>query len=155
MRRRDFLQKVSKYGLAVPFFMAGASAPSQLWAAWNEIAFREENYENSVQKIFGSTSMEDSQEVEFKMPRKWADGGNVPIEISTTLKKVKSFTIFVEKNPTPLTAIYEFGQQSLPFIATNIKVDGPGTSDVIVVSNANGKLYRTTKTVTVMVGGCS
>lgn len=155
MRRRDFLNKVLKWGAAAPVFITGLFSAFPVWPAWNEYAFREENYENAVKKVFGFTPIEESSEVQLKLPKKFANGAIVPIEISTTLKNVTSFTVFVAENPTPLTAIYEFGPHVIPFISTRIKVDGPGKSDVLCVVNVDGKLYGTSQNIEVMVGGCS
>ena len=155
MQRREFFRNVLGWGAAAPVLWAGLCLPMPLWAAWDEAAFREEDFVRSIQAVLGNTPIEDSPKVVLKMPDQWQNGAVVPMEISTTLKEVESFTVFVAKNPTPLTGIYKLGKHVEPFVSTRIKVDGPGTTPVLVVVKAHGKLYRATHTVQVMVGGCT
>jgi sulfur-oxidizing protein SoxY len=58
----------------------------------------------------------------------------------------------VEGNVHPLTASYELGTNTLPYVSSRIKMRK--SSNVIVVLKANGKLYIAKKLVKVTLGGC-
>ena len=76
----------------------------------------------------------------------------VPIAASTTLADVSSIAFLVAENPNALIASYRIPAGTVPSVANRIKM--AKTSNVIVVVEAGGKLYSTTKEVKVTVGGC-
>ena len=73
-------------------------------------------------------------------------------EIKTDLKKVKTITIFAEKNPNPLIANFNLWPNCIGFVSTRIKVSEP--SNIIVIVNANENLFMTKKFITVHENGC-
>ena len=58
----------------------------------------------------------------------------------------------VAENPNALVASYRIPAGTMPGVANRIKM--ARTSNVIVVVEAGGKLYSTSKEVKVTVGGC-
>ena len=59
---------------------------------------------------------------------------------------------FVEKNPTPMIASFEFSNGAEPYIATRVKM--AKTSVVRVSVKAGGKSYTNSREVKVTIGGC-
>lgn len=151
--RREWMQWAGR-GLATGWALTAGLIPRS-WAAWQENAFRKENYEEAVREVFGSRPMLESNQIEVNLPDKWQNGAIVPLIVSTALPQVSAITVFVEKNPTPLAGIYQFHGKLLPFLSLRLKVDGPSTSEVLIVVESAGQLYQVRRTIEVMVGGCS
>ena len=76
----------------------------------------------------------------------------VPISVTSTLPDVTAIAFLVAENPNALVAAYKIPAGTMPSVANRIKM--ARTSNVIVVVEAGGKLYSTTKEVKVTVGGC-
>jgi len=81
------------------------------------------------------------------------DGAIVPISVESTLSGVKSLLFFVEKNPTPLTARFNFHAEMQPFVSLHIKMNE--SSDVMVVAETADGFHSTKKWVKVLQGGCA
>ena len=60
--------------------------------------------------------------------------------------------IFVEKNPTPMIANFEFSNGAEAYISTRVKM--AKTSIVRVAVKAGGKNYTNGREVKVTIGGC-
>ena len=80
------------------------------------------------------------------------NGAVVPIKVETSLKNVKTITIFADKNPNPLIANFNLTPSCSGFISTRIKVSEP--SNIIVIVNDNDKLHMTKKFIIVHENGC-
>lgn len=76
----------------------------------------------------------------------------VPVSVTTTLPDVTSISFLVSENPVVLVASYKIPAGTMPVVANRIKM--AKTSNVIVIVEAGGKVYSTTKEVKVTVGGC-
>jgi sulfur-oxidizing protein SoxY len=94
----------------------------------------------------------DSGAIQIKAPDIAADGTSVFVEVSTTLPKVDMITIFVERNPQSFIAAFHLAPEVLPALSTRIKI--AQTSPVWAVVRSDGQFYKTTRVVTVTVGGC-
>ncbi|QFY43112.1 thiosulfate oxidation carrier protein SoxY [Candidatus Methylospira mobilis] len=81
------------------------------------------------------------------------DGAIVPISVEGTLSGVKSLLIFVEKNPTPLTARFNFQVDMQSFVSLHIKMNE--SSDVVIVAETADGFHSTRKWVKVLQGGCA
>ena len=95
---------------------------------------------------------QDSDAILIKAPDVAADGASVFVEISSTLPKVDMITIFVERNPQSFIAAFHLAPEVLPVLTTRIKI--AQTSPVWAVVRSDGQFYKTTRVVTVTVGGC-
>jgi sulfur-oxidizing protein SoxY len=87
-----------------------------------------------------------------RLPDVAENGASVPITITTTLKNVDKIAILVERNPYPLSAEFYLSLGVYPKVSARLKM--AKSSNVVVVVEAEGKLYRKTKFVKVTVGGC-
>lgn len=65
---------------------------------------------------------------------------------------VESISVFAVENVKPLCVSANLGASARPKLATRIKLGK--TSKLIAVVRANGKVYGTSKTVKVTLGGC-
>ena len=147
--RRTLLKLTAAYGALAA---AGLMRPSDLLAAnWNKNAFEAKTLADALAK-FGVSSTTESKDITLKVPDIAENGAVVPIEVTSKIPGTQSITIFVEKNPQPLTANYEFGAGVEAFVNTRIKMGQ--TSNIRIIVTAGGKHYSAIKEVRVVLGGC-
>jgi sulfur-oxidizing protein SoxY len=151
--RRLILQgagAVALVGLGnMPFALTPANAAAN--DKYPEEAFKQKSDADAIKSLYGKTA-EASDKIKLDAPEIAENGSVVPIAVSTTLADVTSISFLVAENPNALVASYRLPAGTVPAIANRIKM--ARTSNVIVVVEAGGKLYSTTKEVKVTVGGC-
>ncbi len=128
--------------------------PAALAAAndkYPEDAFKQKTEADAIKALYGK-SAEASDKVKLDAPEIAENGAVVPVSVATTLADVTSISFLVSENPVVLVASYKIPAGTMPSVANRIKM--AKTSNVIVVVEAGGKLYSTTKEVKVTVGGC-
>ena len=152
MNRRLFIKNLMASGALASAISAGLMLPKKAWAAWNSAAFKSKEFNDAMTKLFGTSEVTDSGEINLKAPDIAENGAVVPISVKTKMSGIESVSIFAEKNPTPLVASFNMGPGMLPNVSVRIKMGK--TSNVHAVVKANGKLYKATKLVKVTVGGC-
>jgi sulfur-oxidizing protein SoxY len=116
-----------------------------------EDAFKAQSEADAIKALYGKTA-EASDKVKLDAPEIAENGAVVPVSVATTLADVTSISFLVSENPVVLVASYKIPAGTMPSVANRIKM--AKTSNVIVVVEAGGKLYSTTKEVKVTVGGC-
>ncbi len=129
-----------------------ASLPQIAWAKWNEKAFTATNLDAAIKEKFGDLAIVDSNEVKLKAPAIAENGAVVPIKVKTDMANVKSISLLVKDNPSPLVTTLHIGPGSLADIQIRIRMGK--TSEVIALVEADGKLHRATQQVKVTIGGC-
>lgn len=146
MNRRDFLKKT--------FFGAALASvfSKELFASWNEPAFKAESYEKAVQAVYGNQKLIPSDQITLDVPDMATNSSTVPLTITSSLKNAESIALFVEKNKSPLTLQYNLKGKMLPYISTRIKMRETG--NVYAVVTAGGKHYVTSKLVKVSAEAC-
>jgi sulfur-oxidizing protein SoxY len=152
LSRRVILQGVASVALvglgtiafgATPAFAANDKYPEE--------AFKQKSVDDSVKLLYGK-SAEKSDKIKLDAPEIAENGAVVPIAVSSTLADVTAIAFLVAENPNALVAAYKIPAGTMPSVANRIKM--ARTSNVIVVVEAGGKLYSTSKEVKVTVGGC-
>ncbi len=131
---------------------AGLLAPRAVLAAWPKSAFKAKGVDASLTALYGSGKATDAKNIKIKAPDIAENGAVVPVTISSTIANAESISIFVAKNPQPLTSSYALGSGTQAYVGTRIKMGK--TSDVVAVIKAGGKLYTAKKEVKVTIGGC-
>lgn len=131
---------------------AGLLAPRAVLAAWPKSAFSAKGVDASLSALYGSSKAADAKDIKIKAPDIAENGAVVPVTISSTIANAESISIFVAKNPSPLTSSYALGSGTQAYVGTRIKMGK--TSDVVAVIKAGGKLYTAKKEVKVTIGGC-
>ena len=152
MKRRVFLTRslsASAVGAAIG---AGLLSPQAILAAWNESAFAAKNEKDAIAAAMGDASTTASTDIMIKAPDIAENGAVVPVTVKSSLASVTSIGLLVEKNGTPMSAIFNLPKGSLADVATRLKMGKTG--DVIAVVKADGKLYSARKSVKVTIGGC-
>lgn len=150
--RRTFLKSAGVAGSVVLAMSAGLLKSGEaLAAAWNTNAFGAKTISDAMSAA-GFSGAAESKDIEIKAPEIAENGSVVPVEVTSKIPGTTSMAIFVEKNPTPMVASFEFLAGAEPYISTRIKMGQ--TSLVRVSVKAGGKTYNTTKEVKVTIGGC-
>lgn len=150
--RRTFLKSAGVAGSVVLAISAGLLKSGEAFAAaWNTNAFGAKTISDAMSAA-GFSGAAESKDIEIKAPEIAENGSVVPVEVTSKIPGTTSMAIFVEKNPTPMVASFEFLAGAEPYISTRIKMGQ--TSLVRVSVKAGGKTYNTTKEVKVTIGGC-
>jgi sulfur-oxidizing protein SoxY len=105
-----------------------------------------------VVKLLYGKPFEASDKITLDVPEIAENGAVVPVSVSSTLPGVTAISIMVPENPSALAASYKFAAGTMPSIGCRLKM--AKTSNVIVIVEADGKLYSASKEVKVTLGGC-
>lgn len=150
--RRAFLKNASAVGAAAIAITAGLLKPGSAFAAaWNSLAFTTKDPADAV-KNAGYGGAAESSAIVIKVPDIAENGAVVPVSATSNIPGTTSMAIFVEKNPAPLIANFEFLNGAEPYISTRVKM--AKTSIVRVSVKAGGKNYTSSREVKVTIGGC-
>jgi sulfur-oxidizing protein SoxY len=128
-----------------------ALAPLQLFAR-NTPAFKATAADKAMQALFEGKPVEESDQVMLKVPDIAENGAVVPVTVKTKLGSVKSISLIVVENPTPLSASFKLMPGVEAEVSTRIKMGQ--SSDVIAAVETDSGVYTTTKNVKVTIGGC-
>jgi len=152
MKRRTLL-KGSVAGSAVALAAsAGLLTPSSVLSAWNKPAFGIQSVSKALTAMLGSGDVTASNEVTVSGPDIAENGAVVPIKVSSTLGNVKSLSIIVKNNPSPLIANFKLSASTEAYAAVRIKMGK--TSPVMAVAETAEGLFYAEKEVKVTIGGC-
>lgn len=136
--------------------VAAMLASSGLFPAFALAVNREAFEAKSVQgalKALGLSAPVESRDVTVASPDIAEDGAMVPLSAGTTLPGVRKILILVEKNPAPLTALFNVTEFVEPSFSIRTKMGQ--SSDVYAVAiMADDRVFFAKKEVRVTVGGC-
>ncbi len=150
--RRTVLKSTAGSGVLAGLISAGLLHPTQVLAAdWNKAAFEAKDMAGAMKGV-GAASAADSKDIVLKAPDIAENGAVVPVEVISNIPGTTALSIFVDKNPSPLSAHFDFANGALPEVAVRLKLGQ--TSMVKAVAKAGGKFYTVQKEVKVTVGGC-
>jgi sulfur-oxidizing protein SoxY len=149
LNRRSFLNQLGK---TIGLTALATAFPGSAWAGWHTQAFATDKLQQAIDLRYPNIAIEDSDKVTFKAPAIAENGAVVPVSVKTDLANVKSISLFVEKNPTPLSASFNLSPLSIPEISVRIRMGQ--TSKVIAMVESGGKLHRAQQEVKVTIGGC-
>ncbi len=147
--RRDFLSLVTKGFGAVA---AVSIWPSISLAGRNEAAFSADALAAAIEARYPGMSIVDSDKITLKAPAIAENGAVVPVSVKSSLPNVKSISIFVEKNPAPLSASFDLGPMNVADVSIRVRMGG--TSNLIALVESDGKVYKVQQEVKVTIGGC-
>lgn len=151
--RRAFLTRAAIAGAYTTLAAYGGLFGSRCALAdWIEDNFAPGKLEQTLERLFANSPLVESDAISLKLPLIAEDGAVVPITVSSALHDVESIAILVEKNPVPLTAIFNVALEAEAFVSTHIKM--AETCDVIAVLKAGDNLYCARQQVKVTIGGC-
>jgi len=142
-----------KHGAVVAGLLASTGLfPQYAQAAFNKTAFEAKTVAEAL-KALGAAAPVESKDVTLTGPDIAENGAVVPLGVSTTLAGAKQLLILVDKNPSPLAAVFHLTDSVEPNFATRAKM-GQSSDVYAVVITADGKTLFAKKEVKVTLGGC-
>ncbi|MDP2794431.1 MAG: thiosulfate oxidation carrier protein SoxY [Sulfurisoma sp.] len=151
--RRTVLKGASASGVLVAALAAGLLKPTQVLATeWNKVAFEAKDTPAAMKAVGAATAAE-SKDLKLTAPDIAENGAVVPVDVSSGIANTISISIFVDKNPNPLSAAFDFANGALPDVSMRLKM---GQTSIVraVAKTADGKFYTASKEVKVTAGGC-
>ncbi len=145
MQRRVFVERL---GVAAAFVLT----PLRALANWNARAFESPTMDAALTAAFGRSDTVAALEIELKLPTTAHLGELVPVMVQTHLPNVSRLALLVHENPRPLAAMFEFGPNTLAEVAARIRL--AQSSEVSVVVESEGQLFRNSQPVRVVLAGC-
>lgn len=152
MKRRTFLKGTMATGMVGLAASAGILTPKAVLAAYPTAGFEAKSVDDALNGTYSNKAHSASGDIKIKAPDIAENGAVVPITISTSMSKVESIAILIEKNPAPLAASFDLSAGTEGFVSTRVKMGK--TSAVLAVVKSGGKLYSASKDVKVTIGGC-
>jgi sulfur-oxidizing protein SoxY len=150
--RRAFLKSAGTVGTVAIAIATGLLKPGAVFAAtWNSLAFTAKDPNEAI-KNAGYDGATENSGIVIKAPDIAENGAVVPVSATSNIAGTTSMAFFVDKNPAPMIANFEFSNGAEPYISTRIKM--AKTSLVRVAVKANGKNYISSREVKVTIGGC-
>lgn len=150
--RRTVLRGAGSLGALSALIAAGALKPIEAYAAeWNKAAFEAHDTASAL-KGLGAGTPADHKDLILKVPDIAENGAVVPVDVISNIPNTSSIAILVDKNPSPLSAQFDFSNGALAEVSARLKLGQ--TSMVKAVAKADGKFYTAQKEVKVTVGGC-
>jgi len=146
--RRTLLKTTSALGLLVA---CGVLSARQALAAGGREAFNAKTLAEALAAVGGTPA--DSKDIVITAPDIAENGAVVPVAVMSNIPNTSEIYFLIEKNPTPLAAVFQLPADTLPAVQTRVKM-GQSTNVVIVVKTADGKLYSASKETKVTLGGC-
>lgn len=149
--RREILKAGSMMGLLAALVASGVLTAETAQAAWEKNAFEAKNLKDSLAAL-GAVKTSESADIILNIPDIAENGAVVPMGVTTSLPKVESIAILIEKNPFPLAAQFMIPAGTETSVQTRCKMSQ--TSNVYGLVKANGQFYMVAKEVKVTLGGC-
>ena len=151
MKRRSIIKGVLGAGL-LPFLSGLAGLiPATAHARVVE-AFDAKTTKEAIDVLFKEAKPQESDKLKLIAPDIAENGTVVPLTIQSSLDNLESIAVFATENPRALVATYKFTPNSAPPLDLRVKLGK--TQKVLIIAQAGGKLYSTSKQISVSVGGC-
>ena len=151
--RRKFLKSGASAALLAPLIGSGLLMPTRVLAAeWNKNAFTARSASDAL-KAYGSANTAESRDIVINSPEIAENGAKVEVEITSNIASTRSIAIFADKNPMPLSSVFEFSGPVLPYVKAQLKM-AETTRLRAVVKTTDGKSYVAFREIKVTLGGC-
>ena len=149
--RRRFM-KTAVGAASVAAVCVASLDPTRAWAAWPKQAFDAQKTKETLEALYGQVGIEESKAIQLTVPEIAENGSQVPVVVRTDLPNVDSIAIIAEENPRPLAATAAIDKRTVPTLSTRLKL--AKTQKLVALVRSDGKLYSTSRTVKVTIGGC-
>ena len=149
LTRRNFIKRLSLY-----YFCLLPFQTNNVNAHQNVKNFFEYT---DADKLFSDLSFSDlnlgnDKNINLKTPDIAENGSIVPIQIESFLNGEQTFYVFSSKNENPLTSIYHFHENMVPFVSTRLKLQESSKLHVFIKFNSN--IVHAANDIEVTIGGC-
>ncbi|TSE27481.1 thiosulfate oxidation carrier protein SoxY [Tepidimonas sediminis] len=148
--RSNRRRAVLKAGGAVATLVSLGLITAEQALALPREAFASKSLAEALKAIGGEPATND--QVQIISPDIAENGAVVPVGAASKLPNTTEIYLLVEKNPTPLAAVFMIPAGTEADVQTRLKM-GQSTN-VLAVVKADGKLYSAVKETKVTLGGC-
>ncbi len=148
MQRRKFL---SLGALAAVVTMVPASLSALDFRATKPDVWTATTVNDGIAKLFGKVATPNDA-IKLTIPKVASNGGQIPVDIATDIP-AKTVALFQDANPESAIMVWNVVEGSVVDYSLKIKMKKSG-SMTVVVEGKDGKLYSTTKSLDVALGGC-
>lgn len=159
-RRRILLKTSGAAGVIAVATAAGLTGCSTntFAAKWNKAVFQANNPADAL-KGMAATTAENSEDIVIKTPEIAENSSVVPIEVTSNIADTQSIAILVEQNLQPMAAIFDFTDDSEPYVGMRLKVTGKKAYDdpwptIRVIVKADGKNYTAFRKIKTTSSSC-
>jgi sulfur-oxidizing protein SoxY len=144
--RREFMKLVA-------LMVTAELLPAGLVRAeeWNKAGFSAKKLDE-LYRVLGVDAPQQSDQIVLNGPEIAENGAVVPLELESKLPNTEMLAVLIEKNPSPLAAIFTLATGTVPDIQTRVKMNE--TCDVYLLARVDGKFYYAVKEIKVTLGGC-
>jgi sulfur-oxidizing protein SoxY len=147
--RREVLSQAATVAALIG---AAGMLPASAQAAWSQAAFEAKSMADAV-KALGGGAPAMSKDVTITAPDIAENGAVVPLGCACALPGVKRLLLLVEKNPNPLSAVFDLSDAVEANLSTRVKM--AQTCNVYAVAMmGDGKVLYAQKEIKVTLGGC-
>lgn len=145
-------REVLRHALVLGGLLAASGYPQYAFANTSKAAFDARTLDEAV-KAAGGSRMSESKDVTLTAPDVTENGAAVTIGAATALTGVRQILVLVEKNPSPLAAIFRVSESVDANFTVRVKMGQ--TSPVYAVAlMADGRALWARREVQVTAGGC-
>jgi sulfur-oxidizing protein SoxY len=148
MQRREFLSLGA--GVLVAASVMPATLRAENFRVTKPKLWHAKTVDTAIKDLYGTTTTTKGH-VTLKAPDIAENGAMIPISFKTDLK-ASTMAVFQDVNPESCVAVFTVPKNGIPSYDVRIKMAKTGT--ITVVAEVDGKLYSTSKTVKVTIGGC-
>ena len=137
-----------------------ALLPALVYGVWSRLAraarpaaaFAASDLDEAIKAMYGDQRLQADPRVAIAIANFVDNGAIVPIEVAITSPEVRAVTLLAADNPVPLLCRFEFGEGTLAFIATRIKL--AKSTRVVAIAETGAGLLFAEHDVGVGKGGC-
>lgn len=147
-QRRNLLRLSSALGLA---FAAGLLKPSDVFATARNTKLFDANTVKEALLELGGDTFSTSEAVMLSGPEMVSSGAVVPLVFESKIPNTDFMAVLVQKNPLPMTAVFNIPPGTEASISTRIKMGE--TSTIYGLVRAEGKYYVGSTMIKVRAGG--
>lgn len=145
MHRRTFIELLT-------LSIANLGLARRARANWRSEDFASGDFQAKWQSITDNEAVIDTTDIHLSLPQIAENGAVVPITIRSELDNLDKLYLLVEKNPTPLAAVFELSPVVSVYLTARIKM--AESCNVYVLAKQGDRWLRCGQWVNVMVGGC-
>lgn len=153
-QRRAILQQATRIGALATLVLGGLWRPVRAWATErrNTTAFAASDLAAAL-AASGITETLESTALTLEGPDAAENGALVSFTATSRIPGTTALSFFVDNNPLPLSARFEFAHGARAEVSLYLKMDK--TSIVRVIAEAGTAFYGAQKEVAVTLSGCS
>ena len=148
MQRRKFL---SLGALAAVASMVPATLSADDFRKSKPDLWTAKTVDDAISKMYGTSALTKSN-VTLTTPDVASNGGQIPVAFTSDID-AKTVAVFQDVNPESAVIVYTIHENSIVDFSIKMKMKKSGTITV-VVEGKDGKLYSTSKSLNVALGGC-